>query len=87
MSLYKVGERLWVKQRGVGVPNPWIQSTVLAVESVPGPLGIPTFCYTLGIGKFYEMTLKNFDWMHRRTPKAPNPPSGEAERGGSTHNT
>ena len=68
MSLFKVGDRLWVKQCGVFPPQQqWIQSPVLNIRSVTGPLGCPIFVYDLVDGTFYEMTLKNFKWLHGRT--------------------
>lgn len=88
MSRYKLGERVWVKHPAANAQRQWIRSTVLGIESVAGPLGVPTFCYTLGIGTYYEMTLKNFDWMHRRTPAASTTPTlAAATRGGSAHST
>lgn len=61
MSVFKVGDELWIN------PEKWVKSTVVQVFPVSGPLGTPTFAYTLKVSNttrtLYEMTLKNFQLL------------------------
>ena len=71
MSRYGVGERIWVKVRGQVPAWVWTEASIVGVEQVTGPLGCPTYAYTLQDDQrrthtYYEMTLKNFSWMRSR---------------------
>ena len=61
MALYPPGARLWLN------PERWVEATVDKVQTVTGPLGTPTYAYTLRSADsehvFYEMTLRNFQWL------------------------
>ena len=67
MALFKRGDTVWVN------PERWEEATVVAVETVPGPLGTPTVAYTVrtvdGERTHYEMTLRNFQWLWSQASK------------------
>ena len=70
MSRYSLGEKVWVKQLKQQPPQ-WTQASITRINQVTGPLGCPTYAYDLRDAKnesytFYEMTLKNFGWLHGR---------------------
>ena len=68
MSLFRIGERMWIKQRNASAPDQWVRAVIIQVHRTPGPLGVPVSAYTLRQGtklySFYEMTLRNFKWLH-----------------------
>jgi len=68
MSLFRIGERVWIKQRNACAPDKWVRAAIIHVHTVTGPLGTPICAYTLREGAnlyaYYEMTLKNFEWLY-----------------------
>ena len=62
------GQRVWIK---CCPPRRWTCATIIKATVVPGPLGTPTYSYELRdddskAHAFYEMTLRNFAWLHNR---------------------
>lgn len=69
MRKYNLGECVWIKPPLHSGNPAWTKAPIVKVELCPGPLGNPTWIYSVCNGRnvysFYEMTLQTFAWMRR----------------------